>query len=167
MLEGVNMIREITKNELPACLEVIHKSFATVAEDFGFTRENCPTHTSFMELGKLQEEYDSGRIFGYFQNGLLIGLFVLSKREESAYKLKHLAVLPEYRHNGYGKTLLEYAKLKVKELGGNKLELGMINESTILKSWYIASGFRVTDLQKYDKLPFTVWDATYNDLSYR
>lgn len=116
------MIREITKNELPDCLEVIHKSFATVAEDFGFTRENCPTHTSFMELEKLKKEYDSGSmIFGYFQNGLLIGLFVLSKREEGAYKLKHLAVLPEYRHNGYGKTLLDFAKRRLRNLAATGL----------------------------------------------
>ena len=34
--------------DLPACLEVIRKSFATVAEEFGLTPENCPTHTSFV-----------------------------------------------------------------------------------------------------------------------
>lgn len=38
------MIRNVHAADLPACLEVIRKSFATVAEEFGLTPENCPTH---------------------------------------------------------------------------------------------------------------------------
>lgn len=38
------------KNQLPECMDIIHKSFATVANEFGLTKENCPMHTSFMKL---------------------------------------------------------------------------------------------------------------------
>ncbi len=41
------MIYEVDKNELQECLDVIHQSFSTVAEQFGLTQENCPKHTSF------------------------------------------------------------------------------------------------------------------------
>lgn len=151
------MIRAITNSELPECLEVIHKSFATVAEDFGLTRENCPSHTSFMDMGKLQWEYDSGaQMFGLYLDGLLIGFFALSKVDEDAYKLKHLAVLPEYRYNGYGRSMLDFAKARAKEYGAGKLQLGMIDESSLLKNWYLANSFRITGVQKFDSLLFTV-----------
>lgn len=41
------MIREINKKEIPDCVEVIRKSFMTVADEFGFTRENAPRFTAF------------------------------------------------------------------------------------------------------------------------
>ena len=43
-------IAKVTVPELPECLEVIHQSFRTVAEEFGLTQENCPKHTSFIPL---------------------------------------------------------------------------------------------------------------------
>ena len=44
------IIREVNKNDLNECLEVIHQSFSTVAEQFGLTKENCQKHTSFTTL---------------------------------------------------------------------------------------------------------------------
>ncbi len=45
------MIKRIDSMEqLPVCLEIIHKSFKTVADKFNFTKENCPRHTSFMPI---------------------------------------------------------------------------------------------------------------------
>ena len=40
------IIREVNKNDLNECLEGIHQSFSTVAEQFGLTKDNCPKHTS-------------------------------------------------------------------------------------------------------------------------
>lgn len=36
------------KEQLNICLEIIHKSFITVADEFGLTEKNCPNHTEFM-----------------------------------------------------------------------------------------------------------------------
>ena len=47
-------IEKVTASELSECLEVIHQSFRTVAEEFGLTQENCPKHTSFMPLYYLE-----------------------------------------------------------------------------------------------------------------
>ena len=44
------MIRAVIKEELPVCLEVIHRSFQTVADEFGLTKENCPTNGAFMPV---------------------------------------------------------------------------------------------------------------------
>ena len=48
MIERVN-----SKEQLNTCLEIINKSFITVADEFGLTEENCPNHTAFMPIDKL------------------------------------------------------------------------------------------------------------------
>mgnify|MGYP003509241146 CR=1 FL=1 len=87
--------------------------------------------------------------------GNIIGYMSLSKESDDAYELHNLAVLPEYRHNGYGKLLLDHAKDVVKASGGNVIKIGIIEESTVLKNWYIANGFVHTETKKFDHLPFT------------
>ena len=41
------MIREIKETEIQECVEVIRRSFQTVADEFGFTPENAPRFTAF------------------------------------------------------------------------------------------------------------------------
>lgn len=48
------MIRRLEKEELPLCLDFIHLCFSTVAEKFGFTKENAPGHNAFMPFEKLE-----------------------------------------------------------------------------------------------------------------
>lgn len=149
-------IIKVTKEKLPECLEVIHRSFATVADEFGLTRENCPRHTSFIPLSYLETQMKWGRLmFGLYTDKRLIGYMSLSKEDDEAYELHNLAILPEFRHSGFGKQLLDYAKETVRSLGGSKIKIGIIEESTVLKDWYIANGFEHTGSKKFDHLPFT------------
>lgn len=41
------MIREMNRDEIAACVDIIRKSFLTVADEFGFTKENAPGFTAF------------------------------------------------------------------------------------------------------------------------
>ena len=151
------MIIPITATEsLPAYLEVIHRSFKTVADEFGLTLENCPKHTSFMPIYFLTTQMEWGwHMFGMVQDGNAIGYMSLSKEGDSVYELHNLAVLPEFRHQGFGKAMLDFAKETVKNLGGDTIKIGIIEESTILKNWYQANGFVHTGTKKFDHLPFT------------
>ena len=79
----------------------------------------------------------------------------LSKEADKAYELHNLAILPEFRHNGFGKQLLDHAKETVRSLGGSKIKIGIIEESTVLKNWYITNGFEHVGTKKFDHLPFT------------
>ena len=36
------MIKELNRNDLPACLEIFHQGYETVAIEFGLTEQNCP-----------------------------------------------------------------------------------------------------------------------------
>lgn len=98
------MIHRITDIEqLHACLDIIHKSFKTVAEDYNLTSENCPSHTSFMTIDKLIYQFKENiAMFIYTREVESVGYFSLGKNNDKSYKLYNLAVLPNYRHLGIG-----------------------------------------------------------------
>lgn len=149
-------IAKVKTSDLPECLEVIHQSFKTVADAFGLTRENCPKHTSFIPLSFLETQMNWGwHMYALYTGEKIIGYMSLSKEGEDTFELHNLAVLPEYRHNGLGKLLLDRAKEAVRTLGGKSIKIGIIEESTLLKNWYIANGFVHTGTKKFDHLPFT------------
>ena len=124
-------IAKVKTSDLPECLEVIHQSFKTVADAFGLTRENCPKHTSFIPLSFLETQMNWGwHMYALYTGEKIIGYMSLSKEGEDTFELHNLAVLPEYRHNGLGKLLLDHAKEAVRTLGGKSIKIGIIEEST-------------------------------------
>lgn len=70
--------------------------------------------------------------------------------------MEKLAVLPEHRHKGYGKKLMGFVFEQVKMSKGERISIGIINESTVLKNWYIENGFAETGTKKFEHLSFTV-----------
>lgn len=152
------MIYKVTENaQLNTCLNIIHKSFQTVADDMGLTKDNSPGHTAFMPLEKLQNQFDNGNaMFLCKHNNAFVGYFSLSVNDTDA-ELNNLSVLPEYRHLGIGKELVSYAADYSKNtLGANKVKIGIIEENTVLKEWYKTLGFVHTGTRKFEHLPFTV-----------
>lgn len=152
------MILEIEdKSKLPISLEIIQKSFATVADEFHLTKENCPGHTAFMTLDKLQNSFKSGnRMFLYYSGSIPVGFFSLKQIDCETRELDHLSVLPEYRHCGIGKDLLDYAEETVHEQNGKLLKIGIMEENERLIQWYIKNGFVSTSTKRFEHLPFTV-----------
>lgn len=150
------LIYAVEKEDLEECLDVIHQSFRTVAIEYGLTKENCPKHTSFLPLSCLEAQNHEGRLmYALFAGKKIIGYMSLSRENDDVFELHNLAVLPEYRHNGFGKLLIRYAKDTVKSFGGSVLKIGIIEESAVLKNWYIANGFVHIGTKKFDHLPFT------------
>lgn len=151
------MIMQLKYSDLESCVKVIRESFATVARDFDFNELNCPNHTSFMNLEKLRSQFNKGTLmFGYICSEEIVGYVSLTEINNFTYELNNLAVLPAYRHMGYGKELIDFCKEKVKELGGGKITIGIIEENAILKDWYAAYGFVHTGTQMLKHLPFTI-----------
>ena len=75
------IISKVEPKELQACLEVIHRSFKTVAEDFCLTPENCPRHTSFLPLAFLETQMGWGwHMYALRSNSEIIGYMSLSKK---------------------------------------------------------------------------------------
>lgn len=150
-------IREIGEQELEECVTVICQGFMTVAKEFGLTVENCPTNGAFMNIERLAAEREKGHImYAMIEEGRIIGFMQLEKSTEVLYFLQKLVVLPGFRHLGLGRKLLDYAKNQVVSWGGNRISIGIIDENTVLKDWYLAYGFILTGTRKFEHLPFTV-----------
>ena len=151
------MIRQLRPADLPLAAEVIRASFATVANDLRLTEQNCPKYVGFVTTTeRLQTHHNWGwRIYGLYENEQLAGYASISNEADGAYEIHNLAVLPEFRHKGYGKRLLDFCKTKVVGLGGNKITVSIIEENAVLKNWYIAYGFVHTGTKKFEHLPFT------------
>lgn len=150
------IIREVNDHELDRCADVIRQGFGTVAKDFGLTIENCPTNGAFIKTERLVNDKSKGNnMFVLIADEEIVGYMQIEKVVNNNYELQKITVLPEFRHCGYGKILLDCAKDKVRELKGSKITIGIIEENEILKQWYIKHGFIHVGTHKFNHLPFT------------
>lgn len=138
-------------------LKVIRDSFITAAKDLNLTEENCPSNPAFTSLAKLKKMKDKGiGMYGLFEENKQIGFVAIEKADDDVCFMERLAVLPDYRHKGYGKFLIDFTMDHAKALGAKKVSIGIVNENSVLKKWYERYGFIETGLKKYKHLPFTV-----------
>lgn len=91
-----------------------------------------------------------------FENDVYIGFVAIEKANNEIYYMEKLAILPEYRHKGYGKKVMDFVVNYVKGKDGKKISIGIINENEILKKWYLSYGFIETETKVFYHLPFTV-----------
>lgn len=171
-------IEEITDHaEFPKSAKIIRDSFRTVAEEFGLTRENAPTHPTFLTVRWLKEKKSGDvKFFGLFlvrqvpisygmaiqslthheRDGKQIGFVIVEKESARKYWIEKLAVLPDYRHGGSGAKLVGFAIDYIRQQGGSKAVLGVMDEHIVLKDWYKKLGFKVTETREIPNLPFSV-----------
>lgn len=146
---GLDMFEESVK--------VIRNSFITVADDFKLTRENAPTNPAFIEIDSLEKMLDKDvEMFAVIYEGKQIGFVAVENAGNGVYYMERLAILPEYRHNGYGKMVMDFVAEHVRSGNGKKISIGVINENTVLKNWYINYGFLEKEIKVFNHLPFTV-----------
>lgn len=151
-------IREIQDNDVPACADVIRRSFATVALEIGITRENYPNDDGmFLKNEGLAAEKSAGTpMFAlYFQNQVA-GFVALYRYEDGVWSMGHLSVAPKFRHMGFGKALLDFAKAKIAQSGGRIIKITLVEENEVLRRWYERYGFVHTGIEVYPDLPFSV-----------
>ena len=152
------MIRQMTREEIPACVDIIRRSFKTVADEYGITQENAPRFTAFAtDEDRLYYQADNEHrlMYVYEQNGRLCGYYSLLFQENNECELNNLSVLPEYRHKGIGKKLLEHARSVSKENGCISINLGIVEENKRLRQWYEQNGAVHLGTKKFDFFPFT------------
>ena len=122
------MIKPIQEKHLADCLDVIHRSFKTVADEFSLTNENCPTNGAFMPYARLKNDYQNGDyMYAFYAEHDIVGFVLLSKKEPNVFELEKIAVLRYYY----------------------TIEAGM-------KIWYLTNDFIHTGTKVFPHLPFTV-----------
>jgi diamine N-acetyltransferase len=150
-------IRIITNDALDTSLHIIRTAFGTVAKELGITEQNAPRYTAFLTLDKLKELRDRETVFwGLFEVEKQIGFVAVEKENDGKYWMKRLAVLPEYRHGGSGRALVNTVIDHTRKLGETRLYIGTVYEETVLINWYRSQGFKLTQTFKVPDLVFTV-----------
>ena len=152
------MVREVKRADLPACAALIRSAFMTVALEFGLTPENAPRFTAFsVTEEKLLHQLEEERrpMFVDEEDGVLRGYVSLRIQENGECELNNLAVLPEYRHLGIGKQLLDHARSFARNAGCTAINLGIIEENQRLRTWYEQNGAVHTGIRKLPFFPFT------------
>ncbi len=152
------MILEMTAADIPVCVGLIRESFLTVAETFGFTEANAPRFTAFaMTEERLRWQfYEEHRpMLVYWKKGTAVGYYSLAFSKSGMCELNNLCVHPAYRHNGVGETLLRHAFATAEKYGCTNMEIGIVEENQVLKTWYESFGFVSVRMENYDFFPFT------------
>ena len=152
------MIKKIDKCDIPRCVKVITESFQTVADELGFTIENAPRFTAFavdeeMLLWHYQNEYRL--MYGYYEDDKIIGYYSIKLLEKQECELNHLCVLPEFRHRKIGEELLQNAIATARNESCVRMNIGIVEENTVLRKWYEKHGFLYQGKEKFDFFPFT------------
>lgn len=159
MSNSMNELRIVkikNKNELSCFVDIIRESFATEAKKFGLNEMNAPTNGAFINEVALFEIFKVAATFGVYLGAVPIGFFALEHAKPGTYYLEKLCILPNYRQNGYGKSILNYCEQYVLKNRGFRISIGIINENKILKEWYIKHGYCEIETKQFKHLPFTV-----------
>ncbi|WP_408069326.1 GNAT family N-acetyltransferase [Butyrivibrio sp. JL13D10] len=152
------MIREVKREDIGECLNIIRQSFITVADEFGFTPENAPRFTAFATTEDRliwQMDNENRLMYIYEQEGVPCGYYSLLMQENEECELNNLSVLPEYRHLGIGKKLLEHAYESARNAGCKAINIGIVEENVVLRRWYEQNGAVHVGTKKFDFFPFT------------
>ena len=152
------MIREVRREEIPACVRVIRESHRTVADTFGFTPENAPRYVAFAtDENRLRWHMDGEHrlMFADEEDGVIRGYCSLLLKGDGECELGNLSVLPEYRHRGIGTALLQYSVRTAREHNCRVMRLSIVEENTVLREWYEQNGAVHTGTEKFSFFPFT------------
>ena len=152
------MIKEVKEQNISECVNVIKESFLTVANEFGFTVENAPRFTAFATTEDRLKWHLLGEhrpMYAFYDNDVIVGYYSLLLQENSECELSNLCVLPAHRHKGIGAELLKHAFRNAKELNCSKINIGIVEENSVLRKWYESFGFVHTGIEKFDFFPFT------------
>jgi N-acetylglutamate synthase-like GNAT family acetyltransferase len=151
------IIRDANEADIDTLVTLLRISFRDVAERFELTIENCPKNLAFCTKERIKSDLDRGlRYYILEKDGQPCGCVAIEKAGPDVCYLERLAVLPQHRRKGFGKTLVNHIFDQAGKNGAQKIEIGIISEDTKLKKWYMKSGFVQKATKKFDHLPFIV-----------
>ncbi len=154
------MIRKIDiSDDFAALTHLLNNAFATIAQDFGLTKENNPTNNAFITCDELKSQLTENREFYVYEdNNESLGFIAIERSLSTpgTFYIEKLAVIPTQRHLGIGLGLMDFASNRIKELDGKRISIGLIESNTRLKEWYSKQGYKTSAIKTFEHLPFQV-----------
>lgn len=147
------------EEELDKIIDILNNSHLTIAEEFGFTRENNPSNNAFIDANTLRSQLTKGiELFTAESEDKQVGCIAIEKsaNQSGTFYIEKVSVLPEARHNGYGEKIMKFAEDKIKDKRGKKVSLALIDKNYRLKHWYEQLGYSETGTRDFPHLPFLV-----------
>jgi N-acetylglutamate synthase-like GNAT family acetyltransferase len=150
-------IRNATQDDIACLATIIRQASRDVAERFGITPENCPRHPSNCTAEWVEAAFEKGIAYYILEtNGTPCGCVNLEQVAPDVCHLGRLAVLPQFRRQGFGEALVNHVCTQAKQLGIKHVEIGIIAENIELSRWYEKLGFCHKNTAVFEHLPFTV-----------
>ena len=110
-------IRICTKKDTQVLAETIRTSFQDVAERFGLTQENAPSHPSNCAVDWIRKDVQRGVTYFAIENrNRVVGCVALERANTEVCYMERLAVLPDQRRRGFGKALVDHVLSEAKHL---------------------------------------------------
>ena len=150
-------IRQASISDIKTLTRIIRNSYHTVADKFGFNNDNCPKHPSNCTDKWVKSDMERGITYFLLEScGKGIGCVALEKANQDLWYLERLAVIPESRNKGFGKSLVEYVFHEAQLHRCKRISIGIIAKQNELKNWYSKFGFKEGLTKSFDHLPFEV-----------
>lgn len=156
------LIREGTEADIDILVDMIQSAFLDVAERFGLTQQNSPTHPSNCRPEWILREMNRGVTFYILEDdGQPAGCVALEKINDEVCYLERLAVLPKERRKGFGEALVKHVLAKAKLFHVYRVQIGIIAEHEELRNWYEKLGFEERESKAFPQLVFRVTFMSY------
>jgi len=157
MNEIARHIRETGPHEASNLAGLIRVAYRDVAERFNLTDQNCPKHPSNCSINWVKKDMNRGVSYYCLElDEKTIGCTAFEKAKPEEGYLERLAVLPQYRNNGFGKALIRHVFDVASAAGVHRIGIGIISEQIELKKWYEKMGFVEQEVKTFSHLPFKV-----------
>lgn len=150
-------IRKATDKDVALLANLIRTSFKDVAARFHLSKHNCPTHPSYCTPEWIKTAFLKGvEYFILTRYSEPIGCVALQRANREVYYMERLAVLPEYRNQGFGRMLVEHCLQIAIQRRAKRVEAGIMADQQELLEWYRRLGFRFKQRGRLHHLPFSV-----------
>ncbi len=159
MMDGTHSyeILNATVKEAETLATLISKSYQDVAKKFKLTILNCPKHPSNCTAEWIVADYERNiKYYILHHKTQPIGCVAIEIATNQTIYMERLSILPEFRHQGFGKKLVKHTLKKAAELKVGTIGIGIIAEQEELKKWYESLNFIFTGTKNFKHLPFTV-----------
>jgi GNAT superfamily N-acetyltransferase len=150
-------IRRADLSDAHKLASLIARSFQDVADRFGLTPTNAPTHPSNAAPQWIHDDIASGVEYLIAEiAGEPVACVGYRRTSAELVEAQRLAVLPEHRGSGVADQLNHAVLQAALDLGVARIRIAVVSGHQSLRHWYLRMGFVETEERRFTHLPFAV-----------